>query len=253
MNTLGERIKDLRNKKGVTQEELANKLSINRATLANWEINRATPDISVLPLLANYFKVSIDWLVTGQASKPLSTTIPVLGQIRAGSYLLSDENYQGTLEIPVDIKADFALIVQGYSMIGAGILEGDYAICRQSVEAKPGDIVVALKDNASGFSESTLKYFFTDNGKGAVLRAANPEFEDIPVNGEYRIAGIMVAQIRKEPPAYWVYRNYISTRDEALEEWNEVIEKGIQYGITPDQVKTMLEMHWSIAEKKVGR
>ena len=149
-----------------------------------------------------------------------------------------------------EIKADFALSVQGYSMIGAGIHEGDFAICRQAVEAKPGDIVVALKDIASGFSEATLKYYYTDNVKGAVLRAANPEFEDIPVSGEYRIAGIMVAQIRKEPPAYRLYRNYISTRDEALVEWNEVIEKGIQYGLSPEQVKETMDMLWRMAKKK---
>jgi transcriptional regulator with XRE-family HTH domain len=39
-------------------------------------------------------------------------------------------------------------------------------------------------------------------------------------------------------------------RDEALEEWNEVIKKAINYGINPEQVKTMLDIHWKMAKKK---
>lgn len=63
MSTLGDRIRKLRKSKNLTQEELAAHIHINRATLANWEINRAAPDIETLQLLAEFFKVSTDYLL----------------------------------------------------------------------------------------------------------------------------------------------------------------------------------------------
>ena len=69
MNTLGERIKELRKEKGLTQEHLAQKLSFNRATLASWEVGRSLPDIDTLTKLAEFFGVSIDFLLD-------RTTIP---------------------------------------------------------------------------------------------------------------------------------------------------------------------------------
>jgi transcriptional regulator with XRE-family HTH domain len=75
METLGDKIKQLRNK--LTQEELASILQVDRSTLASWEINRREPDIRTLCRLAAFFKVSVDWLVgytpdRGQAAAPAS-------------------------------------------------------------------------------------------------------------------------------------------------------------------------------------
>ncbi|HML32919.1 helix-turn-helix domain-containing protein [Sporomusa sphaeroides] len=61
MRTLGEKIKQLRSK--LTQEELAAILKVERSTLASWEVNRREPDIATLCRIADYFRVSIDWLV----------------------------------------------------------------------------------------------------------------------------------------------------------------------------------------------
>jgi transcriptional regulator with XRE-family HTH domain len=61
METLGAKIKHLRNK--LTQEELAAILQVDRSTLASWEVNRREPDIATLCRIADFFKVSIDWLV----------------------------------------------------------------------------------------------------------------------------------------------------------------------------------------------
>jgi transcriptional regulator with XRE-family HTH domain len=63
MNTIGSRIKELRLKKDLTQEELAAQLGIKRSTLANWEIDRAAPGNSQLTELAKFFAVSVDFLL----------------------------------------------------------------------------------------------------------------------------------------------------------------------------------------------
>lgn len=66
MGTLGERIKNLRDGQDLTQDDLAKLLHVNRSTMANWEINRAQPDLETLIEIADYFGVSIDYLATGR-------------------------------------------------------------------------------------------------------------------------------------------------------------------------------------------
>ena len=69
MNTLGTILKRLRKEKDITQEELAKALLVSRDTLANWEIDRATPGINTIKDIAKYFDVSADYLL-GIADTP---------------------------------------------------------------------------------------------------------------------------------------------------------------------------------------
>ena len=57
---LGKKIRQLRFKAGLTQEQLAEKLGIGPQAVSKWENAVATPDITTLPLLAEVFGVSID-------------------------------------------------------------------------------------------------------------------------------------------------------------------------------------------------
>lgn len=59
----GERLKELRKSKKVTQEDLAKKFDVNPATVSAWEVGKAEPSYEVLTKLANYFGVSIDYLL----------------------------------------------------------------------------------------------------------------------------------------------------------------------------------------------
>ncbi|MEG6615343.1 S24 family peptidase [Peptococcaceae bacterium 1198_IL3148] len=179
---------------------------------------------------------------------PKMSTIPILGQIKMGIPLLAEENYYGELEIPSDIHADFALEAHGDSMIGVGLLDGDYAICRQQSTAYSGDIVVALHDSG-GFSEATLKYYFNSKER-PILRAANPNFEDIPLDTNWRIAGVLIAIIRKEAPAYKIYNDYLVARDINMDKWQPVIERAFQLGIKPEQLINMLETMYQVMKVK---
>jgi len=61
----GNRIAQLRDERKLTQEELAQKLGINRAALSHYENNRREPDYETLQRIATYFRVSIDFLMGG--------------------------------------------------------------------------------------------------------------------------------------------------------------------------------------------
>ncbi len=60
--TIGERIGQLRRKAGLTQEALAQRLSITNQAVSKWESGQSCPDIELLPYLADTFGVTIDAL-----------------------------------------------------------------------------------------------------------------------------------------------------------------------------------------------
>lgn len=60
---LGVNIKSCRKEKGLTQEQLAYELGVSSQAISRWENNITYPDISMLPMIADYFEVSLDWLM----------------------------------------------------------------------------------------------------------------------------------------------------------------------------------------------
>ena len=62
--TLGEKLKKFRADKGLTQEELAEKLYVTRTAISKWESNRGYPNIDALKAISKFFSVSIDELLS---------------------------------------------------------------------------------------------------------------------------------------------------------------------------------------------
>lgn len=61
----GNQIKNIRKKESLTQEQFAIKLNVSRQAVSNWENNKNLPDIGMLILMSNIFKVSLDELIKG--------------------------------------------------------------------------------------------------------------------------------------------------------------------------------------------
>ncbi len=61
---IGNKIKSLRKKRQVTQEQLAEKIGVSFQAVSKWENNVALPDITLIPVLANYFGVSTDEILS---------------------------------------------------------------------------------------------------------------------------------------------------------------------------------------------
>jgi repressor LexA len=130
----------------------------------------------------------------GKAALSATREVPLLGRVPAGKPFLSDENTEGLLSIPSDMASgkQFALVVKGDSMIGAGIQDGDRVIIKQQGTAENGEIVCALIDG-----EATLKRFFKKDGV-ITLKAENEKYAPITVSeGEFRIAGKVAGLLRK--------------------------------------------------------
>src|SRR5579862_728739 len=105
------------------------------------------------------------------AARPVRT-VPLIGDVAAGTGVLAHENVEELLPLPEDFTGTgslFMLRVRGDSMVDAGILDGDFVVVRQQSDAESGDIVVA---GIPG-EEATVKRFTRRRGR-VVLVPANP-------------------------------------------------------------------------------
>lgn len=119
--------------------------------------------------------------------------VPMLGPVAAGSPILAEESASETIPIPASLLGDgtyFALTIRGDSMIGAGILHGDYVVVKKQPDANNGDIVVAM---LSG--DATVKRFFREQGR-VRLQPENPAMRPIYTNS-VEILGKVVSVYRQ--------------------------------------------------------
>ena len=62
---MADRIQTLRKSKGISQEELADKIGVSRQAVSKWESEQSSPDIEKIILLSDYFDVTTDYLLKG--------------------------------------------------------------------------------------------------------------------------------------------------------------------------------------------
>lgn len=169
------RIKEIRKRKGITLEKLADKLNLAPSTISQYETAKRQASYETLVAIAKFFDVSIDYLlgvspqIQLNANKSTKTTklntvkIPVVGEIRAGLPTLADENiidYEDVTEEMLKNGELFGLKVKGDSM-SPRIIDGDVVIVRKQNNANNGDICVVL---VNGDNATLKKVKFVENG-----------------------------------------------------------------------------------------
>ncbi|MBE9525918.1 MAG: repressor LexA, partial [Proteobacteria bacterium] len=93
-------------------------------------------------------------------------------------------------------KNRFVLKVNGDSMIGKGIMSGDYVVLKDQKTANHGDIILALVD----LHDATLKTLILNDDETITLQPANDEFEPVTIASErLLIQGVVVGQLRTYP------------------------------------------------------
>jgi repressor LexA len=132
------------------------------------------------------------------AMKVRIADVPIYGQIPAGMSALTEQTIEGHVSLDTRSanlsknRGTFALRVQGDSMIGAHIVDGDIVILEDSKEVHNGDIVAALIDG-----ETTLKRYVLEHGR-PYLKAENPRYPDLIPARELKIQGVMTSLVRKQ-------------------------------------------------------
>lgn len=125
-----------------------------------------------------------------------SAEIPFVGKIAAGNPILALEDSYNMISIPPNMMGrgdHFALEIEGESMTGAGILDGDVVVVRKTNTARNGQIVVALVDG----DEATLKTL-RKSDQEIELIAENPDFPTRTFGPDrVEVQGVLVGLIRR--------------------------------------------------------
>lgn len=208
MPKFSERLKQLRNERGISQQALANSLGdISKSSINMYERGEREPGLETLEAIADFFNVDMDFLL-GKSNIPNKARagvffpdniipmpemrkIPLIGCIACGTPILADEHIEDYIDIPKHIHADFALTCKGDSMINARIFDGDIVYIRKQDTVENGEIAAVLIED-----EATLKRvrLFDDH---ISLEPENPQYRPIVYWGDemnsVRILGKAVA------------------------------------------------------------
>jgi repressor LexA len=133
------------------------------------------------------------------ARRPRSVAfeLPLVGRVAAGAPILSEGHIEARYQLDPALfrpRPDFLLRVEGHSMIGVGIEDGDLIAVHRTPVADPGRIVVARLEG-----EITVKRLARD-GEGWQLLSANPDFAPIRVpsdSSDFAIEGLYVGAIKR--------------------------------------------------------
>ena len=123
---------------------------------------------------------------------PQMNRVPVLGNVAAGAPILAEECVEDYLTFDTEGQSGehFALRIRGESMLGAGILPGDYVVVHRQPVARNGEIIIALLGE-----EATCKRL-SKKGSKVWLMPENPEYQ--PIDGtDCQILGKVMAVVRR--------------------------------------------------------
>ena len=74
--TFGEKLQKLRKAQGLSQEELAGRLSVTRQTISKWELDQSTPELALLAQISDIFGITTDYLIKDAPAEAASAQTP---------------------------------------------------------------------------------------------------------------------------------------------------------------------------------
>lgn len=160
-------LKKLRNQKGWSQIEMAKRLCVSQGTYSLWENDKVKIDNESLQKLADFFGVTVDYLLGREDRSGLKSKrgkwIPVYGEIAAGIPIEAIEDIIDYEEIPEEMAAQgeyIALRIKGDSM-EPKISDGDVVIIRRQESVENGQIAAVM---VNGDSATLKRIKQEDNG-----------------------------------------------------------------------------------------
>ncbi len=188
MSAFGRTLRRLRKEDNLTQKQLADKLGLAFSTISMYERGDREPDFETLEAIADFFNVSMDTLygkdtnnlnsLNNIISMPAIKKVPLLGTIACGSPILAVENIERDVDMPENIRADFALRCKGDSMVDAHIYDGDIVYIRKQPIVENGEVAAVVIED-----EATLKRFYQD-GDTVTLMPCNSKYRPFVYTGE---------------------------------------------------------------------
>ena len=103
---LGNRIQQLRKANGMSQEELASKLTISRQAISKWELGESMPDTENIVQLSNLFSVTTDYLLKDDYESETETPVETIADTNTDTN--ADTNADSSSEIIVGDESEIA-------------------------------------------------------------------------------------------------------------------------------------------------
>lgn len=230
VENVGERIRAIRLKEGLTQAEFARKIGVSGNRLSEYETKGDPPKSNIIASIYRNFDVDALWLLTGEGSMEKkkgssgylseqlnsvekkidflikrdrtgtdekTTTVPLYQHaIAAGHPADSTCPVEEYLDLPKHMiqhpESTYAVKVAGDSMTGANIEEGDILIVDYHIEAQDKNIVIASVNG-----EQTVKRLWKKEGV-TKLMPENHHYEPIEITGQkLDIQGVVTWVVRK--------------------------------------------------------
>lgn len=177
-----------------TVYRVSKETGISATTFTDWKNGRSTPKIDKLKRIADYFGVSLEYMMGAKEapSKSEGARVAIIGEIRAGSPIITDQTLLGYETADVgDTEDYFYLKVCGDSMKNIGMVDGSLVLFHKQQYAEDGDIVACLVGGDSAtvkrFRRSKKNvYLLPENEDYSPIRLSTDDFE----SGEARILGV---------------------------------------------------------------
>ncbi len=212
MATLGERLKQLRKEKGLTQRKLAEILNLDDSSISMYERGKTSPPDDIKIKLANFFGVSVDYLLGISNNRDKDTSlpksidtvpvgkllqIPIIGTIKAGPGGIAYEELLGYEMVDAELfkgcENCFFLRVKGNSMEPL-LLEGDLVLIRRQPDVPSNSLAAVIINGEEAMIKKVIK-----KEKEIILQSINPEYEPVVIKegDEFYIVGLATALTRK--------------------------------------------------------
>lgn len=205
-------LKQIREKSGLTQVDVAKMLGISKQAYNNYERGRREADYETLLKLAEILDTTVDGLLTGTPSEPQALEpvprdniyqIPIYETVAAGFGAYASDSICGYMPLFIATREEaeqtMVIRVRGDSMYPV-IPDGARVQVRRQNYADNGQIVVMLIDGEEG----VLKRYYLDDGRGEVrLESYNPTYPPRIFRGadieRLRLVGVAVSVIADLP------------------------------------------------------
>ena len=185
MSTKGSRIKEAREKIGMSQTDMADRIGVSKQTLYKYEndiiTNIPSDKIEEISALTGVSPAYIMGWETNQLPSEViklqTKNLPILSSVACGKPIF-DPSDGVQIKVPSSFHADFGLYARGDSMIGADIHDGDLVFFVQQPSVENGQIAAVFIDD-----EVTLKRVYYQQGERLVLQAENSSVPPIIIEG----------------------------------------------------------------------